>query len=82
MFARGRPQVSPTDKNAPQKAKIKGLSQKLLEKQMAQPFAMQNWCFRCNKRKKPTNEAKMSMTKRGSVKSSFLRVIQFCGELV
>ena len=28
-------------------------------------------------RKKPRNEAKMSMTKRGSAKSSFLRVMQF-----
>ena len=34
------------------------------------------------KRKKPRFEAKKSMTKRGSVKSSFLRVIQFRGELV
>ena len=33
-------------------------------------------------RKKPRFEAKKSMTKRGSVKSSFLRVIQFRRELV
>ena len=35
-----------------------------------------------NKRKKPQNEAKKSITKRGSEKSSFLKVIQFRGELV
>ena len=34
------------------------------------------------KRKKPRFEAKKSMAKRGSVKSSFLRVIQFRRELV
>ena len=34
------------------------------------------------KRKKTRFEAKKSMTKRGSVKSSFLRVIQFRRELV
>ena len=34
------------------------------------------------KRKKPRNEEKKSMTKRGSVKSSILRVIQFRRELV
>ena len=60
----------------------KGLSQKLKIKLMAQPFAMQFCTFRQNKRKKPQNEAKKSMTKRGSVKSSFLRVIQFRGESV
>ena len=62
--------------------KKKGLSQKLKIKLMAQPFAMQFCTFRQNKRKKPQNEAKKSMTKRGSVKSSFLRVIQFHRELV
>ena len=34
------------------------------------------------KRKKPQNEVKMSMTKRGSLKSSFLRYEQFHRELV
>ena len=53
------------------KGKQKGLSQKLLIKQMAQPFAMQFSTFRENKIKKPQNEAKKSMTKRGSLKSSF-----------
>ena len=60
----------------------KGLSQKLLIKRIAQPFAMQFSTFRQNKRKKPRNEAKMSMMKRGSSKSSIFRVIQFRGELV
>ena len=60
----------------------KGLSQKLLIKQMAQSFAMQFSTFWQNKRKKPRNEAKMSMTKRGSSKPSIFRVIQFRRELV
>ena len=34
------------------------LSQKLIIKLMAQPFAMQFCTFRQNKRKKPQNEAK------------------------
>ena len=59
-----------------------GLSQKLKIKLMAQPFAIQFCRFRQNKRKKPQNEAKKSMTKRGSTQSSFLRVIQFRGESV
>ena len=37
---------------------MKGLSQKLIIKLMAQPFAMQFCAFRQNKRKKPQNEAK------------------------
>ena len=62
--------------------KPKGLSQKLLIKRKTQPFAMQFCTFRQNKRKKPQIEAKKSMTKRGSAKSSILRVIQFRGEFV
>ena len=58
------------------------LGQKLLIKRMAQPFAMQFCIFNPNKRKKPLFEAKKSMTKRGSAKSSFLRAIQFRRELV
>ncbi len=60
----------------------KGLSQKLLIKRKTQPFATQFSRLRQNKRKKPQNEAKKSMTKRGSEKSSFSRAIQFRGELV
>ena len=55
------------------KSNKKGLSQKLFMKQKAQPFAMQKSAFRQSKRKKPHFEAKMGMTKRGSVKSSFFK---------
>ena len=58
------------------------LSQKLLTKLMAQPFVMQFIDQRITKQKKPQNEAKMSMTKRGSLKSSFFIVIQFRAESV
>ena len=61
---------------------MKEAESKLLIKLMAQPFAMQFSMFRQNKRKKPQNEAKISMTKRGSAKSSIFKVIQFRGELV
>jgi len=49
---------------------------------MAQPFAMKFCYLGKMQKKKPQNEAKKSMTKRGSAKSSFLEVIQFRGELV
>ena len=58
------------------------LSQKLMIKRMAQPFAMKFCYFGEMQKKKPQIEAKKSMTKRGSAKSSILRVIQFRGELV
>lgn len=38
--------------------------------------------FNINEKKKQQNEAKKSMTKRESLKSSFLRVMQFQRELV
>ena len=60
----------------------KGLSQKLLIKRKTQPFAMK-LCYLCEmQKKKPQNEAKMGITKRGSEKTSFSRAIQFRGELV
>ena len=55
---------------------------KAFNKAEAQLFAMQICRFCEMQKKKPHFEAKMRMTKRGSAKSSFLRIIQFRVELV